>query len=53
MVAVGAAVAISPAVRAALLATPPRVLVGINTTRMLGIFFVLLATSGRADARAA
>jgi len=47
MVAVGAAVATSPVVRAALLAIPPRVLVGINSTRVLGIFFVLLAASGR------
>ena len=47
LLVVGAAALLFSAVRAALLRVPLRTLVGLNIARPLGIFFVLLAWSGR------
>lgn len=41
------AAALSPAVRAALLALPPQLLIGLNTLRIVGFFFLLLAVADR------
>ena len=46
-IVLGAAALAWPAVRAALLALPTPLLVGLNATRFVGLFFVLLAASGR------
>jgi hypothetical protein len=45
--AVGLAAGFSPSTRAALLALPMPLLVGLNFSRVLGIFFLLLAANGR------
>jgi hypothetical protein len=42
-----AAAAISPAVRAKALALPTPLLIGLNFSRVLGVFFLLLAAGGR------
>jgi hypothetical protein len=47
LLVVGAAALLFPTVRAALLHVPLSTLVGLNIARALGIFFVLLAWSGR------
>jgi hypothetical protein len=47
LLVVGVAALLFPAVRAALLHVPLSTLVGLNIARALGIFFVLLAWSGR------
>jgi hypothetical protein len=48
-VAVAVAALFFPAVRAALLGIPLTTLVGLNIARAVGVFFVLLAWSGRLD----
>jgi hypothetical protein len=47
VVAAGVLAAFSPGVRAALLAIPLPLLVGLHAGRLLGVFFLLLAASGR------
>jgi hypothetical protein len=46
---VGGAALIFPAVRSALTGLPTPLLVGLNATRIVGLFFVLLAVAGRMD----
>lgn len=45
--ATAAAAALSPAFRTMLLALPTRLLIGLNTIRILGVFFLLLAAQNR------
>ncbi len=47
LVAVAALARLSPAWRAALLGLPTPLLVGLNATRVVGLFFLLLAAAGR------
>jgi hypothetical protein len=46
-IVVGLAALGSPGLRVALLALPMPLLIGLNATRVVGLFFVLLAASGR------
>ena len=48
-IAVGLAAVGSPGLRATLMALPMPLLIGLNATRIVGLFFVLLAASGRMD----
>jgi hypothetical protein len=48
-IVVGFAALASPGVRTALLGLPMPLLIGLNATRVVGLFFVLLAASGRMD----
>jgi hypothetical protein len=47
LVAVGALASLSSTWRTAMLALPAPLLIGLNTTRVLGVFFLLLAADGR------
>jgi hypothetical protein len=47
LVAVAVAVALSPALRRVLLALPTDLLIGLNTIRIIGVFFLLLMAQGR------
>ena len=47
LLAAGLAAAAWPAFRATLLALPTELLIGLNTIRVLGFFFLLLAAAGR------
>jgi hypothetical protein len=47
LLVVGALALTSPRVRAALLAVPMQLLIGLNSLRVLGVLFLLLAAAGR------
>src|SRR6266851_9587427 len=47
LAAVAATAALSPAFRKAILALPINLLIGLNTFRLLGVFFLVLAAEGR------
>ena len=47
LVATAIAAAVSPNVRSALLELPQPLLIGLNASRVLGVFFLLLAANGR------
>ncbi len=47
LVATAIAAAVSPKVRSALLELPQPLLIGLNASRVLGVFFLLLAANGR------
>lgn len=47
LVAVAVGLAFSPALRRTLLALPTDLLIGLNTVRILGVFFLLLMAQGR------
>ena len=47
LLAVGAAALTSPRVRAAFVAVPTHLLIGVNSMRVLGVLFLLLAAEGR------
>ena len=47
LVATAIAAAVSPKVRSAMLELPQPLLIGLNASRVLGVFFLLLAANGR------
>jgi hypothetical protein len=47
LVAIAAALALWPALRRMLLALPTDLLIGLNTIRIIGVFFLLLVAQGR------